>query len=122
MKCNAAVPSRLLIELCCDAFLLLLRAEQLLCSSAQCCYPCQIVQRLCNLLSCVLTYGVVVQCVCSCPVEFDNAPAPAPMWDAPLGDNSGMASAGRRLLSSDTNCGPVPTQYESFTQVSYTHA
>ena len=66
--------------------------------------------------------GVMLQCVCSCPVAFDNSSAPAPSVDG-----SSMADAGRRLLQADASemmsgmtsgCGPVPTQYESFTQVS----
>lgn len=70
----------------------------------------------------------VLQCICQCPIAFaDVALAPAPATS-----NSGMAGAGRKLLQTteadmldsmsnmmESGCGPQPTQYESFTQVSY---
>lgn len=70
-----------------------------------------------------------VQCICQCPIEFANASAPPPS-----STSVNMAEAGRKLLQPNSDamsdeldmssmmgsdCGPVPTQYESFTQVSY---
>ena len=68
-----------------------------------------------------LTLYFLLQCICQCPMKFEDAAAPAPSAGGMAG---GMMHQAQADLADNmdsmmgSGCGPTPTQYEPFTQVS----